>query len=88
MGGLHYLTHSLRFGRGRYFKVGAVFLGARGTNDTIIDGTEGSLRLNMSADLAYLKKRGGDWEEIVPNREGPHGVVGELTHFVDWCPGR
>ena len=59
------------------------FLGARGTNDTIIDGTEGSLRLDMSADLAYLKKRGGDWEEIVPNREGPHGVVGELTHFVD-----
>ena len=42
------------------------FLGARGTNDTIIDGTEGSLRLNMSADLAYLKKRGGDWEEIAP----------------------
>ena len=37
----------------------------------------------MAADLAYLKKRGGDWEEIVPNREGPHGVVGELTHFVD-----
>ena len=59
------------------------FLGARGTNDTIIDGTEGSLRLDMSADLAYLKKRGGDWQEIVPNRKGAHGVVGELTHFVD-----
>ena len=37
----------------------------------------------MSADLAYLKKRGGDWQEIVPDRTGPHGVVGELTHFVE-----
>ena len=59
------------------------FLGARGTNETIIDGTKGSLRLNMAADLAYFKKLGGDWEEITPNRDGPHGVVGELTHFVD-----
>ena len=59
------------------------FLGARGTNETIIDGTKGSLRLDMAADLAYFKKLGGDWEEIVPNRDGPHGVVGELTHFVD-----
>jgi len=59
------------------------FLGARGTNETIIDGTEGSLRLDMAADLAYLKKRGGDWKEIVPNRDRPHGVVGELTHFVE-----
>ena len=59
------------------------FLGARGTNETIIDGTKGSLRLDMRADLAYFKKLGGDWEEIVPHREGPHGVVGELTHFVD-----
>ena len=63
-------------GAGRYLKVGAVSSARAGTNDTIIDGSEGSLRLNMSADLAYLKKRGGDWEEIVPNREGPHGVVG------------
>lgn len=59
------------------------FLGARGTNETIIDGTEGSLRLDMAADLAYLKKRGGTWTEIVPDRSGPRGVVGELTHFVD-----
>ena len=60
------------------------FLGARGTNDTIIDGSEGSLRLNMSADLAYLKKRGdSEWKEIVPDRSGPSHVVGELTHFVN-----
>ena len=60
------------------------FLGARGTNETIIDGTEGSLRLDMAADLAFLKKRGDtEWQEIVPERAVPHGVVGELTHFVE-----
>ena len=35
----------------------------------------------MAADVAYLKKRGGDWEEIIPDRSGPSHVVGELTHF-------
>ncbi len=60
------------------------FLGARGTNETIIDGTEGSLRLDMAADLGYLKKRGAsEWQELVPARDVPHGVVGELTHFVE-----
>ncbi len=59
------------------------FLGARGTNETIIDGTKGSLRLDMAADLAYFKKLGGDWKKIVPNRDAPHGVAGELKHFVD-----
>ena len=60
------------------------FLGARGTNETIIDGSKGSLRLDMREDIAYLKKLGNsDWEKIVPARSGPRGVVGELTHFVD-----
>ncbi|MBI1925198.1 Gfo/Idh/MocA family oxidoreductase [Candidatus Poribacteria bacterium] len=60
------------------------FMGARGTTDTIIDGSKGSLRLNMGADIAYLKKIGeSEWREIIPERTGPHGVVGELTHFVD-----
>ena len=60
------------------------FMGSRGTNDTIIDGTEGSLRLDMQADIAYLKKVDqSEWKEIVPDRGAPHGVVGELTHFVD-----
>ena len=59
-------------------------MGARGTNDTIIDGSKGSLRLDMGADIAYLKKIGeSDWTPITPDREAPHGVVGELTHFVD-----
>ena len=60
------------------------FMGARGTNDTIIDGSKGSLRLDMGADIAYLKKIGeSDWTPITPDREAPHGVIGELTHFVD-----
>jgi len=60
------------------------FMGARGTNDTILDGSKGSLRLDMSTDIAYLKKIGeSEWKEILPDRSVPHGVVGELTHFVD-----
>lgn len=59
------------------------FLGARGTNETIIDGSKGSLRLDMREDIAYLKKLGNShWEEIVPDRTGPRGVIGELAHFV------
>ena len=60
------------------------FMGARGTNETIIDGTTGSLRLDMRADVAYFKKIDGkEWQELIPERTKPHGVVGELTHFVD-----
>ncbi len=60
------------------------FMGARGTSDTIIDGSKGSLRLDMGADIAYLKKIGeSEWKPLIPDRTVPHGVVGELTHFVD-----
>jgi UDP-N-acetylglucosamine 3-dehydrogenase len=60
------------------------FMGARGTNETIIDGAEGSLRLSIREDTAYLKKIGeADWTEIVPDRSQAHGVAGELTHFVE-----
>ncbi|MBT7098138.1 Gfo/Idh/MocA family oxidoreductase, partial [Candidatus Poribacteria bacterium] len=60
------------------------FMGARGTNETIIDGSEGSLRLSIREDTAYLKKIGeADWTEIVPDRSKAHGVAGELTHFVE-----
>ncbi|MCZ6680791.1 MAG: Gfo/Idh/MocA family oxidoreductase [Candidatus Poribacteria bacterium] len=60
------------------------FMGARGTNETIIDGSKGSLRLDMRADVAYLKRIGeSEWKELLPDRTVPHGVVGELTHFVD-----
>ncbi|MFQ6042542.1 MAG: Gfo/Idh/MocA family protein [Candidatus Poribacteria bacterium] len=60
------------------------FMGARGTNETIIDGSKGSLRLDMSAGKVYRKLIGAsEWTELVPELEGPSGVVGELTHFVD-----
>ena len=60
------------------------FMGARGTTDTVIDGSKGSLRLDMAADIAYLKKIGeSDWTALTPDRSAPHGVIGELTHFVD-----
>ncbi len=60
------------------------FMGARGTNDTIIDGSKGSLRLDMGADVAHLKKFGeSEWKALTPDRTVPHGVAGELTHFVD-----
>ena len=60
------------------------FMGARGTNETIIDGSKGSLRLDMSAGKAYRKLIGeSEWTELVPEAKGPSGVVGELTHFVD-----
>jgi len=60
------------------------FMGARGTNDTIIDGSRGSLRLDMGADIAYIKKIGeSEWKALIPNRSTLSGVVGELTHFVD-----
>jgi len=60
------------------------FMGARGTNDTIIDGTKGSLKLNMQTDTAYLKRISqSEWQEISPDRSVPHGVEGELTHFVN-----
>lgn len=63
------------------------FMGARGTIDTILDGTRGSLRLDMRADVAYLKKLGeSEWQEIVPDRSGPSHVAGELTNFVE-CIG-
>jgi UDP-N-acetylglucosamine 3-dehydrogenase len=59
------------------------FMGARGTNETIIDGSKGSLRLDMSAGKVYKKLIGeSDWTELVPE-SGPGGVIGEITHFVD-----
>lgn len=60
------------------------FMGARGTTDTIIDGSKGSLRLDMKSDIAYMKQIGeSEWTEVIPDRTVLHGVAGELTHFVD-----
>ena len=60
------------------------FMGARGTNETFIDGSKGSLRLDMSSGKAYRKLIGeSEWTECAPESQKPGGVVGELTHFVD-----
>lgn len=60
------------------------FMGARGTNETFIDGSKGSLRLDMSSGKAYRKLIGeSEWTERAPESQKPGGVVGELTHFVD-----
>ena len=48
------------------------FLGARGTNETIIDGSKGSLRLDMREDIAYLKKLGK--LRLGENRSSPFPV--------------
>lgn len=59
------------------------FLGARGTNETIIDGTKGSMRLDMSRNMIYLKLIGeAEWREVVPENSSANGVVEELRHFV------
>lgn len=59
------------------------FLGARGTSDTIIDGTKGSLRLDMSKNLISQKLIGeSEWKEIAPENSSANGVVEELRHFI------
>jgi len=64
------------------------FMGARGTTDTILDGSKGSLRLSISKGMVYRKLTNeGDWVDIPPDVPASSGwmdhVVGELTHFVD-----
>ncbi|MBI2190545.1 MAG: Gfo/Idh/MocA family oxidoreductase [Planctomycetes bacterium] len=60
------------------------FLGARGSTDTYLDGTLGSLRLSMQSQTAYRKLVGeSDWTELVPENQKANGVVAELQHFVD-----
>jgi predicted dehydrogenase len=65
------------------------FMGARGTTDTILDGSKGSLRLSISKDRVYKKLiNEGDWMDIAPDVPASNGwmdpVVGELSHFVDF----
>jgi UDP-N-acetylglucosamine 3-dehydrogenase len=63
------------------------FMGARGDNGTFLDGTKGSLRLDIRADTVYRKLLGEkEWTAIEPEDKGADGVVKELTHFVH-CAG-
>ena len=59
------------------------FMGARGSRGTIIDGTKGSMRLDMDSGNVYHILNGeSEWTETVPPK-GESGVVNELQHFVD-----
>jgi UDP-N-acetylglucosamine 3-dehydrogenase len=59
------------------------FMGARGDNGTFLDGTLGSLRLDIGADTVYRKLKGEkEWTAVEPPDKGASGVVKELAHFV------
>jgi len=58
-------------------------MGARGDNGTFLDGTKGSLRLDIGADTVYRKLLGEkEWTPFEPEDKGADGVVKELAHFV------
>jgi UDP-N-acetylglucosamine 3-dehydrogenase len=60
------------------------FLGSRGSSGTIIDGSKGSMKLDMGSGNVYHKLMGeGDWTESIPPNRGQDGVVAELQHFID-----
>lgn len=60
------------------------FMGTRGSRETILDGTKGSLRLDMGSDNVYRKLIGEEeWTELVPAAKGESGVVRELRHFME-----
>lgn len=60
------------------------FLGSRGSRATIIDGTKGSMKLDMDSGNVYHKLLGErEWSENIPENKGIDGVVAELQHFID-----
>lgn len=60
------------------------FMGARGDNDTYLDGTKGSLRLDIRTDTVYRRLLGEtEWTPVEPPDKGADGVVKELAHFVE-----
>ncbi|MFC1714668.1 Gfo/Idh/MocA family protein [Candidatus Poribacteria bacterium] len=60
------------------------FMGARGSRGTIIDGSKGSMKLDMASGNVYHMLMGeNEWTESVPADKGANGVVKELQHFVD-----
>lgn len=59
-------------------------LGSRESRGTIIDGSKGSMRLDMDSGNVYYKLMSDkEWTESVPPDKGADGVVRELQHFVD-----
>jgi predicted dehydrogenase len=64
------------------------FMGARGDNGTFLDGTKGSLRLDIGADTVYRKLLGEkEWTAVEPADKGASGVVKELAHFIACAEG-
>jgi predicted dehydrogenase len=60
------------------------FMGTRGSRGTIIDGSKGSMRLDMASGNVYHMLMGEkEWTETIPPSKGESGVVRELQHFVD-----
>lgn len=60
------------------------FLGSRGSRATIIDGSKGSMRLDMDSGNVYHKLMGEkEWTENIPANKGIDAVVAEIQHFVD-----
>jgi predicted dehydrogenase len=59
------------------------FMGARGNSGTVLDGTKGSLRLDIGEDRVYRKLLGErEWTAVEPADKGASGVVKELAGFV------
>lgn len=64
------------------------FMGSRGSRGTIIDGTKGSLKLDMASGNVYRKLMDeSEWTELIPEDKGASGVVKEDQHFVDCIEG-
>ena len=60
------------------------FMGARGSRGTIVDGTKGSMNMDMATNNVYTRLMGEkEWTENIPPNKGENGVVNELQHFVD-----
>lgn len=60
------------------------FMGSRGSRGTIIDGSKGSMNLDMASGNVYHRLMGeSEWTESIPPNKGENGVVKELQHFVD-----
>jgi UDP-N-acetylglucosamine 3-dehydrogenase len=59
------------------------FMGSRGHNGTFLDGTKGSLRLDIGEDTVYRRLLGEkEWTPVEPADKGADGVVKELAHFI------
>jgi UDP-N-acetylglucosamine 3-dehydrogenase len=60
------------------------FMGARGSRGTVIDGTKGSMKMDMNSGNVYHMLMGeNEWTETVPPNKGGNSVAKELQHFVN-----